>query len=370
MANYLPQQINMNELEKQVDIYRDIILLYCPDKVGSTSIVSSVRFSAPEKFMVFHTHSEKIVDLLYFEKNKITIQDIISNNNVFNPNTNKYRQIYLIDIYRNPIEKKISSFFQKISEEHFNNTEENLSTYPIDKIIKRFNDIFPYIDVTDYYNTFYTELFGCTQITKFDTDKKYYMEKIAENTTLIKLRLNDSDCWSDVLSNILNTNITMLNEYDTTNKKIGKIYNEFKINYKLPHNYFDLITNFKQLDIYLSLDEKHKYLSEWFERTINYIHKPFDTNEYSFYKMITVENHFYNSVVSNKHYSDDGCLCKICKEKRKLTKEYIYNNKNNKYSINIIHKYDSTYCNYIFLELLHDFDTNNKINSVINLVNF
>lgn len=370
MTDFLPQQININELEKKVDIYRDIILLYCPDKVGSTSIVSSIRFSAPDKFMVFHTHNEKIVDLLHFEKNKITIHDIISNNNIFNPNTNKYRQIYLIDVYRNPIEKKISSFFQKISEEHFNNTEENLSTYPIEKIIKRFNDIFPYIDTTDYYNTYYTQLFDCSKINKFDTYKKYHVEKISFNTTLIKLRLNDSDCWSNILSNILNTDIIMLNEYDTTNKKIGKLYNEFKTNYKLPNNYFDLISNLEQLDIYLNFDEKQKYLSKWLECTTNYIHKPFNINEYSFYKMITMENCFYNSIVSNRHYSDDGCLCEICREKRKLTKEHIYNNDNNKHQINIIHKYDSTYCNYIFLELLDDFNKNNKINSIINLVNF
>lgn len=375
MTNYEPQQINIEELTKQVDLYRDIILLYCPDKVGSTSIVSSIRFSAPEKFMVFHTHEEKIADLLYVEKNKITIEDILSNNNVLNPNTNLFRQIYLIDIYRDPIEKKISSFFQKISEEHFNNTEENLSTYPIEKITKRFNDIFPYIDTTDYYNSYYTKLFNCSNIKFFDIEKKFHLEKISQNITLIKLRLNDSKYWSNILSNILNTDIIMLNEYDSTNKKIGKLYNEFKKNYQLPFNYFETLLNLEQLNIYLSVEERQDYLSMWFKRTATYKYKPFDTNEYEFYKMISIENRFYNSVISNRHYSDDGCLCKICVEKRKLTKQYICcdNNKNNgdkekKYPIYIIHKYDMTYCNYIFLELIDD--NKNRISSIINLVNF
>jgi hypothetical protein len=37
--------------------------------------------------------------------------------------------VYVIDVYRSPIERKMSEFFEKIADMHFNTTEENLNNY-------------------------------------------------------------------------------------------------------------------------------------------------------------------------------------------------------------------------------------------------
>ena len=46
------------------ELHRDIVILYSPPKVGSTTIVSSIRLSASDKFIVFHTHKKKILENL------------------------------------------------------------------------------------------------------------------------------------------------------------------------------------------------------------------------------------------------------------------------------------------------------------------
>lgn len=354
------EQLAITNSEKPNYLYRDLIILYCPEKVGSTSIVSSIRISAGDKYMVFHTHENKIADIVNLG-NIIRVEDLIMNNKIINPHTNQFRKIYLIDIFRTPIERKISCFFQKISEIHFNNSEINISKYPIEKIFKRFNDLFVHHNEIDYFN----EIYNCGRIEKFDFDSKYVLKEI-DNVFYIKLRLQDSKYWGDILTKILKTPIYMCHDYQTVNKNIGELYAIFKNTYKLPYNYYQLIEQDKMLNIYLTTDEKNKYLREWFEKiTSEYI--PWTELEYKFYYKISEENKFYCANTSNLHYNDDGCVCLSCREKRKIVQYNLINNIEQK--IYIRHLYDQNYDNNIFLKL---FPTNNYENSndlVINLIN-
>jgi hypothetical protein len=357
-SNLIP--IEKNNLSINNFLYRDLIILYCPEKVGSTSIVSSIRISAGDKFMVFHTHEDKIADIVNL-KNIIRVKDLIMNNKVINPQTNEFRKIYIIDIFRTPIERKISCFFQKISEIHFNNLELNISNYPIEKIFKRFNDLFIHYNEIDFFN----ELYDCDKIEKFDFDNNYILKEI-DNVFYIKLRLQDSMHWKDILTKILKTPIYIIHDYQTVNKNIGKLYEKFKNEYRIPLNYYKLIENDKMLDIYLNPDEKNKYFRNWFEKiTFEYI--PFTDLEYNFYNKISEENKFYCANTSNLHYNDDGCVCISCRNKRNVV---IYNLINNiEQKIYIRHLYDEFYDNNIFIKL---FPTNNYEKSndlIINLIN-
>jgi hypothetical protein len=167
-------------------LYRDLVLLYSPPKVGSTTIVSSIRISASEKFYVMHTHDEIIFKTTLGEQNNTCVSDIIKNTSIFNPNTKQARKVYVIDIYRQPIERKISEFFHEISTLHFNNTEDNILKYDIQKIQNRFNDIFPHIANT--YN--YIEKYNIAIPIAFDYTKKYlhiplFDEEIPEMSNII-----------------------------------------------------------------------------------------------------------------------------------------------------------------------------------------
>jgi hypothetical protein len=340
--------------------YRDLIILYCPEKVGSTSIVSSIRISAGDKFMVFHTHEDKIADIVN-QCNIIRVKDLIMNNKVINPSTNEFRKIYLIDIFRTPIERKISCFFQKISEIHFNNSELNISKYPIEKIFKRFNDLFVHYEETDYFN----EMFGCKTIENFDFENKFILKEI-DNVFYIKLRLQDSKHWGNILTQILKIPIHMIYDYQTVDKNIGELYNKFKNGYKLPYNYYKLIEQNKMLSIYLNHDEKKKYIDNWFEK-ITHNHIPFTKLEYEFYCKISGENKFYCANTSNLHYNDDGCVCNICRDKRKIVQYNLINNIEQK--IHIRHLYDQNYDNNIFIKLFPTNDYEKSYDLIINLIN-
>ena len=44
---------------------RNIVFIYSPPKVGSTTLVSSIRLSAAHKFSVHHIHNEIMLKVLY-----------------------------------------------------------------------------------------------------------------------------------------------------------------------------------------------------------------------------------------------------------------------------------------------------------------
>ena len=91
-----------------------IIFIYSYPKVGSTSLVTSLRVFASHLYNVIHIHDEDMLKKLCNIKN-ITINDLII--------YNKYigKEVYVIDVYRSPIERKMSTFFEKIDTLHFNN---------------------------------------------------------------------------------------------------------------------------------------------------------------------------------------------------------------------------------------------------------
>lgn len=364
MNKNIKQDPSMFDLNK-LTLYRDIILLYCPSKVGSTSIVTSIRISASDKFFVFHSHKEKIIEINNEVTNNINVKDLIANTSIYNKATGRQRKIYIIDIYRTSIERKISDFFQYIGEYHFNNSEENLLKYPIEKIIKRFNDIYTGLENIDYFN----KKFEIEPIKKFDFEKKYFKYE-KDGVTYIKLRLSDSKLWGSILSEILGTKITMVYDYSTENKKIGELYKKFKEKYLLPYNYFNLAIICPQLKLYYTREERTEYLSNWNKKTCPpYI--GYTPEQFLVYRQISSENKFFNNNYNN-HYGDDGCVCTKCFTKRKKLLANFKLNGENIIKTPIKHSYDVKYDNAILLKVYGQNPDFNKSGNIItiNYVNF
>jgi len=216
--------------------HNKILFVYSPPKVGSTSIVSSLRIFGLDKIDTIHIHDEEMLQVLGHIKG-ITINELILFNKYLGKN------VYVINIYRSPIERKISSFFEKIGCYHFNTTEQNINKYNVDKIINRFNNIFPYIETGDHFMDKY-----CITIPEsFDYNKKYSLVK-ENNITYITLRLKDSSQWGTILTGILGFNICIVKDYESSNKCIKNIYNLFKKVYKIPINFLDQIKKCKYLN--------------------------------------------------------------------------------------------------------------------------
>ena len=304
------QTLDNINLKLHLSTFYHIVFVFCPPKVGSTSLITSLRLSLPPLFTILHIHDEQMLNILCDIQN-ITINEIIE----YNRNLGK--NIYVIDIFRTPIEHKISYFFENISY-HFNNTEEQINNYDINLIIQRFNQLFPYLCNTDYYR----QIYNIPTIDNFNLNHKYLYQNI-NNVKYIKLRLDDFDFWSDILFNIFGIPIYTVKEYETNHKIISSLFQTFKDCYKLPINFFDEINN-EKLNYYLSTEEKNEYIQKWSNKLTNHF-TPFSKEEYIFYHKVSTENQIYFNI-QQKHYMDEGCHCKGCCKKRN---KFLFKIKNN-----------------------------------------
>jgi hypothetical protein len=103
-----------------------LVFVYSAPKVGSTSIVSSLRIFGTDKISVIHIHDEEMLRILG-RVTGVTINEII----LYNKHMG--RDVYVIDVYRSPVERKISAFFEKIGAYHFNNRDEIVNNYNVNK---------------------------------------------------------------------------------------------------------------------------------------------------------------------------------------------------------------------------------------------
>ena len=295
----------LHQLEFDKQPNKKLVFVFSAPKVGSTSIVSSLRIFCSEEINVIHIHDEEMLYVLRKIKG-ITINEIILYYSHIG------REVYVIDVYRSPIERKISAYFEKIGSYHFNNYDDNVNTYNVDKVIVRFNNIFPHIALGDHFIDKY-EIQNKPE--RFDFSNKYLL--IQQNgIKYIKLRLKDSSLWGDILTNIFNINkkICIVKDYESSNKPIKDIYKRFKENYVIPINLLDEQMKCKYLNYYYSNEELSEYYEHW-KQKIGPSFTPFSEEQYNLYNSLTLEN-CHIDFIQTTHYMDEGCICKACNIKR------------------------------------------------------
>ena len=295
------QKLNICD-DLSVEKNKNLVIVYCPPKVGSTTVVSSIRMSAYNKFTVLHIHDELMLSVLCRIEN-VTVKEIILYNQSIGKN------VYVIDIYRSPIEQKISKYFEKLATYHFNNSPHIINNYSVYKVINRFNSLFPHLINEDHYQNSYKIPFP----EQFDFQTGYIMQTI-DGVKYIKIRLKDSHQWGAFLSAILGTPIIIINDYETETKPIKEMFRKFKDSYRIPGNFLKSIEEDPLLQYYYSGEERNEYLTLWKSKQATDF-QPFTQSEYALYKQITNENQ-YMFEVQRIHYLDEGCTCKACESKR------------------------------------------------------
>jgi len=294
--------------------HNNIIFVYSVPKVGSTSLVSSLKLFCFFGFVIIHIHSEIMLEIFSNIKN-ITVPELIKYNAV-----NLNRNVYVIDIYRSPIEHKISTYFEKIANYHFNTTNNKINNYDFNKITKRFNQLFPYLVNEDIF----IDKYKIDEMFQFDFNKKYLFY-IKENIKFLKLRLKDSKEWNEIFKKILNIDIVIIKDYTSTSKEFKILYQKFLENYKIPENFLNIITNDKYFNYYYSKEEKENYINKWVNKKTEFF-QPMNENEYKLYNEISLENQI-NNFIDNNHYIYNGCVCRGCLLKRQNIIKKLLNNK-------------------------------------------
>ena len=244
--HYIEYGYNENRL---VNTDKINIFLYCSGKSGSTTLYNTFKNN---KYKCIHTHSNEhyLENYNDIKKYKSIFELIINNSKL-------HKNIFIIDCYRNPIERKISSFFQHLSE-----FIPNYKDVDIFYLIDKFNEI--YLKYLEDYQSIdeIMEYFNIDIFNYFDFDKKYSLFEY-KNIKFLKLRFNDITIWNEILSNIFNTNIIIYNENLSENKNYINIYEDFKNNYKIPKEYLEKIKNDINFKIYNTLHEQDEYIKYW-----------------------------------------------------------------------------------------------------------
>ncbi len=290
------------------------VFIYTPPKVGSTTLVSSLRISLGNAFSVIHIHDDIMLSVLT-GINNVTVNEII------NYVAKKGVNVYVIDVYRTPIERKMSEYFEKLAPYHFNNSEENINKYSVKRVTDRFNKLFPHLANGDHY----FDKYDIANPTHFDFKKKYTIQ-ILNNIKYIMLRLDDSKMWSNILSSIFNQEVIVINDYQTTDKSICDLYKRFKDEYKIPTKYLELVKSCPYFNFYFSDEERKQYIQKWESKIQTSFVTSYTSDEYKFYVNLYLENQYINDI-QNEHYIDNGCLCVYCS---KMRNDIFYRAKNGK----------------------------------------
>ena len=231
------------------------VIVFCGGKCGGTTL--SRTFQNNNNFNFLHMHSLTcngiFNDLLGV---KIKDYEII---NIINE-TSKNKKIYIIDSYRNPIERIISAFFENLHDNNIDFRNESINqliemiNINLNKNIKE--QLYNSLDqLLRYYNL---PLFE-----KFDFDKGYnIIEK--DNKVFIKILFKDICKWDSILSEIFKQKIILYPDNLSENKEHYLFYKFFCQEYKVPKWFVDdYLINNKDFHIYNTLEDKYNYILKW-----------------------------------------------------------------------------------------------------------
>jgi hypothetical protein len=235
----------MNLLDEYYNVF-----IYCGGKCGSSTLCTTFN----QYFKTIQLHTNK-----YYKIN------LKKNKNVFDTidlSCTQYENVYFIDSYRLPIERKISSFFQNI-----NSHVPNYKSLKIKELIHIFNTKYIYTieeyhsinEVMTYYNV---PLFDT-----FDFDKRYNIVQ-KDNKIFIKVLFKDITQWENIFSDIFSCKITIYNNNISEYKNYNSIYQTFKDNYLVPKKYIETkLLQDQEFKIYNTKQEQYEYIQHWLKKS-------------------------------------------------------------------------------------------------------
>jgi hypothetical protein len=224
----------MFSANRQVDI-----VVYCGGKCGSTTLETTFNKNGFHAIRAHGIHEWN----LRFPRGP----DIISI-------INNSKKVYIIDAYRTPIERKISSFFHNITQ--------HVPFYEyisIPNLIEIFNNHF--LSHLEEYHPIdeVMQVFDVPPFTEFDFTRGYVMKE-HNNMVFIKLLFRDIASWETNLSSIFGRNITLQPDNITSSMNI---YTAFKAAYRVPATYLTQLQNDRHFHIFNTPEEQKEYIAKW-----------------------------------------------------------------------------------------------------------
>lgn len=227
--------------------------IYCGAKSGSSTLKNTM---VKNGYKCMHVHSE--INFLDVYKSRFGEFPKISLKEFINQHDN---QLIIIDVYRNPIERAVSSLFhhsKTLVESPLKREYKDISISLYQYILNKNTQIEDYHPLDTEYKVFEDVPF-----------LNKYITKRIDNKLFIKLRFKDIHLWSDYLSEILGKNITIFNDNISDNKEYGYYLKYVKDNMKISQSLFDKVKDDPMFKKYNSEEEQQEYLNKWLSRVVD-----------------------------------------------------------------------------------------------------
>lgn len=256
MSQYLKDGVLDKRLYKMSQLEDVTFFVYSGRKSGSSTL--NYSFLNLNNTLSIQIHNNEDFLFKYGQTNFTSIFELVENN------MKKHKQIFIVDSYRTPIEKKISSFFEDIDTYIPNYRECDISY-----LITYFNKKYIYgKNCSHVYTEDYEPLdemlehFKLPGIKKFDFDKKYTLIK-HKNLVFLKLRFNEIKIWESLISTVIGKSFVLMDKNISSDKNYNDVYEKFKSQYKIPKEFLEKLKSDVRFNTYNSKTEQIKYIKDW-----------------------------------------------------------------------------------------------------------
>jgi len=290
MLHYENTGVLENRKYKLEQISTDFnVFVYCSDKSGSSTLHKTMNYNG---FKSLHLHN--VEDYTSYCCESIIQPDIFK---LIETQASKYSNIYVIDVYRTPIERKISSLFEVYGKKFLNMSNNEIYNFCDDNIYYASN----YQSITEI-----CEHYNIQKPTSFSNKQKYII-LTHKNIKIILLKFDDIKNWDKILSKIFNKNITIISDNISKDKVYYDKLKHIQENYNIPLFMVDVVKNDYYFDKLNSKTFKLNYLNSWKKRTKpnNFKRIPNDFNVH-LYKQLNEDLKHLNDIELILHYENEG----------------------------------------------------------------
>ncbi|MBU6283244.1 hypothetical protein KGQ64_13455 [bacterium] len=233
---------------------RDIdVFVWCGGKCGGSTLRATFEATGRK---VLHTHGP-----FHFAK-EVVRRDDVDLFEVFDFNASNKSRLLVVDSYRLPIERKISSFFQNL-ETHVPG-HRSLS---LDELTAVFDERF--LEILEVHHPIDRIMRhrGVPSFDSFDFERGYVLARDG-GVEFLKLRFADVADWGRILSSVVGRPVATRDANRTESKPVNELYRRFLANYRLPRGFLERhVEGDRHFRIHTTEEEREAYLRQWRART-------------------------------------------------------------------------------------------------------
>lgn len=219
---YIPERCNINGVT---------FLVYCTGKCGTKTLINSCS----KLSRTYWTHGFNLPFNSNDKKNREHLLSLLTDN----------EPVIVIDSFRDPIARKISSYFQNLRSyiKNINFSPSIVREDDLKKLAKDFHSRF--LEIDNYTSSLeWKQYAGYDIMSKpFDFEANIQLHT-SKNKTFINLRFKDITNWETILKNTgieQFKEIKLINGNESSKTWYSKLYSAFKSKFKLSQHEFDTI---------------------------------------------------------------------------------------------------------------------------------